>query len=303
VNSRFLTVTAHKLLIRAAIDKGELGQKSFRKWEKLVKLTDVDYPTQIILPAIIHQLSNDKLSMQIRELAKFRRLRSQTFLEAGFRAEQALRNSLIPAAWIKGGAVIARTSMEISNRPIDDIGLLVHSDSAELAASVLQDSGFQALPDSDATETTFKPSQKLPVLVFSDLTGARISLSWQSPDEGASQLSEAALWTRVSRATLLGREITAISPEDLLLQVISTREGGMQAYWVLDAIRLLEDNKMELGMLTKVSKERRLWMKYQIALTRIALYRPDLVPAHYRYMSRVLDFAESLTLRLFRGLL
>jgi len=303
VDDRFSTSKAHKLLIRAAVDKGELGQKSFRQWEKLVKLTDVDYPTQIILPAIIHQLSDDKLSMQIRKLAKFRRLRSQTFLDAGFRAELALEKNLIPVAWIKGGAVIARTSSQISNRPIDDIGLLVRSESAHMAARVLQEAGFRLLPYSDAIGTSLRRSQDLAEMVFSDPTGARISIHWQPTKQGTIQQSEAALWTRVSEAILLGRETKAISAEDLFLQVISTREGGLQAYWVLDAIRLLEDNNLDFRTLAEISRERRLRMKYQIAVTRLALYRPDLVPLHNRYMAPLLDFTESIALRLFRNIL
>lgn len=303
MNDRFSISKAHKLLTLAAVDKGELGQKSFRQWEQLVKLTDVDHPSQIILPAIIHQLSDDKLSIQIRKLAKFRRLRSQTFLEAGFRAELALRKSLIPVAWIKGGAVIARTSSEISNRPMDDIGLLVHSESAEMAARVLQEAGFRSLPYSDAIGTSLRGSYDLAAKVFSDPIGARISLHWQPTKQGSIQQSEASLWTRVSGAILLGRETTAISAEDLFLQVISTREGGLQAYWALDAIRLLEDNNLDFRTLAEISKERRLRMKYEIALTRLALYRPDLVPLHNRYMARLLDFIESIILRLFRNFL
>ena len=303
MDDRFSTSKAQKLLIRAAVDKGELGQKSFRQWEKLVKLTDVDYPTQIILPAIIHQLSDDKLSMQIRKLAKFRRLRSQTFLDAGFRAELALEKNLIPVAWIKGGAVIARTSSEISNRPMDDIGLLVRSESAHMAARVLQEAGFRPTPYSDAIGTSLRRSQDLAEMVFSDPTGARISIHWQPTKQGSIQQSEAALWTRISEAILLGRETTAISAEDLFLQVISTREGGLQAYWVIDAIRLLEDNNLDFRTLAEISRERRLRMKYQIALTRLALYRPDLVPLHNRYMAPLLDFTESIALRLFRNIL
>lgn len=303
MNDRFSISKAHKLLTLAAVDKGELGQKSFRKWEKLVKLTDVDYPTQIILPAIIHQLSDDKLSMQIRKLAKFRRLRSQTFLEAGFRAELALRKSLIPVAWIKGGAVIARTSSEISNRPMDDMGLLVRSESAEMAARVLQEAGFRTPPYSGAISASLRGSHKLASVEFSDPAGAKISLHWQQFKDESSHLLEAALWTRVSGTILLGRETTAISAEDLFLQVISTREGGLQAYWALDAIRLLEDNNLDFRTLAEISKERRLRMKYEIAMTRLALYRPDLVPLHNRYMARLLDFTESFTLRLFRNFL
>jgi hypothetical protein len=301
VNDRFSISKAHKLLTLAAVDKGELGQKSFRQWEQLVKLTDVDHPSQIILPAIIHQLSDDKLSIQIRKLAKFRRLRSQTFLEAGFRAELALRKSLIPVAWIKGGAVIARTSSEISNRPMDDIGLLVHSESAEQAARVLQEAGFRPTPYSGAISASLRGSHKLASVEFSDPAGAKISLHWQQFKDESSHLLEAALWTRISGATLLGRSTTALSSQDLFLQVISTREGGLQAYWVLDAIRLLEDNNMDFRKLAEIARERRLWMKYEIALIRLALYKPDLVPLHNRYLARILDFTESLFLRLFRN--
>ena len=290
----------HSLLICAALDKGEFGQECFFEWANMVQLTDIDYVSQKILPAIVHQLRNDELSKQILKLVKFTRFRSQTFLEAGFRAQDLLSRESIPVAWTSGGAVIARTKVSVSDRALDEVGLLVPTSEVEMVTRTLQESGFQLLPNTGLVDTSLGSDSESNELAFRDLTGAIVNVHWHSPGGRPRSPSEEALWGRVSRAILVGRETFSISPEDLLLQVFAKNGGGNQASWVIDATRILEANEIDFKLLLEISRERRLWLKAQISLTRLALFSPDLTPKVNRYIGPLLEFAEPLIPRFAR---
>lgn len=291
---------ARSLLICAALDKGEFGQECFLEWANMVQLTDIDYVSQKILPAIVHQLKNDELSKQILKLVKFTRLRSQTFLEAGFRAQNLLSKESIPVAWTSGGAVIANTKVSVSDRALDEIGLLVPTSQVEMVTRILQESGFQLLPNTGLVDSSLGSDSESNELAFRDLSGAIVNVHWHSSVGRPRSPSEEALWERVSRAILVGRETFSISPEDLLLQVFARNGGSNQASWVIDATRILEAIEIDFKLLLHISRERRLWLKAQVSLTRLALFSPDLTPKVNRYMAPLLKFAEPLIPRFVR---
>jgi hypothetical protein len=293
-NSQSPVSRAHRLLVCAALDEGAKGQECFIEWANMVQLTDIDYASQRVLPAIVHQLSTDDLSKQILKLVKFTRLRSQSFLEAGFRAEASLTEGSIPSAWVAGGAIIANTEIRVSNRTLDDIGLLVPASKVQASARLLQESGFQLLPNIGLVDASLGSDYGSNVLTLRDETGAKLSIYWHSVDGSHSSPSEEALWARVSRVTLLGRKTFSISPEDLLLQVFLTRGGGNQAYWAIDATRILEANEIDFRLLSNISRERRLWLRTQISLTRLALIRPDLTPSVNVFFAPILRIADQL---------
>lgn len=303
MSSQSSVARQQNLLICAALDKGQLGQEAFDEWSNMVQLTHIDYASQKILPAIVHHLKNDELSKQILKLVKFTRLRSQTLLEAGFRAENSLSKGSVPVAWTKGGAVIASTKVSASTRALDEIGLLVPAGGVATAKRLLQESGFQLLPNTGIVGSYLAGDSTSNELMFRDATGAIVLINWHCLGGRPRPLSEQALWGRVSRVILVGRETFSISPEDLLLQVFSTNGGGNQASWVIDATRILESNQIDFKLLLQISRERRLWLKAQISLTRLAVFRPDLTPKVNRYAAPLLEFVEPLIPRFIRRVL
>lgn len=303
MSNQYSVSRAHRLLICAALDKGEVGQKCFLEWANVVQLGDIDYASQKMLPAILHQLNNDDLSKKILNLIKFTRLRSQTLLESGFRAEDAIKSGAVPVAWATGGAVIASTKVSISTRALDEIGLLVPADKVEIVAKLLQESRFQLLPNPGLVDSSLAEYCKSNVLTFRDTTGAVINIYWHSFGGSSRSPSEAALWGRVSRVTLAGRETFSISPEDLLLQIFAKNGYGNQAHWVIDATNILEATEIDFKLLLSISREKKLWLKAQISLTRLALYRPNLTPVVNRFVAPLLEIAETLTPKNFRDVL
>lgn len=280
---------AHRLLTISAIDKGRTGQECFSKWAKLVELTDIDYASQKMLPAIIHHLNDDDLSKQIMQLVKFTRLRAQTLIESGFHVQEVLQRNSIPFAWTSGGAVMAKTNTRISSRTFDDVGFLVPSSQVESAKRILQESGLQALANHELVDISSVRKGLNNALRLRHPNGAIISLYWNPLSTVSSSGSEEALWNRISKVTLVGRETFSISTEDTLLQVFASIGGGNEACWVIDAISILEANDVDFGLLSQISKERDLWTRTQISLIRLVEFRPDLTPKIYRALASTLS--------------
>ena len=290
----FSTKRAHRLLIQAAVDSGERGAASFRAWRESVRLTDVDYPSQKMLSAVGHHLGHDEVSQQVLKVARFTWLRSQLLLQAGLRAAAALQAEGIPTAWIKGGAVLAWTSTEISKRPMDDVDLLVPLEEVTEATECLNRAGFFSLADRELLECPGLITRNVHAIAFRDSQGAEVDLHWQLLKGDRDEVSEHALWSRSKTATLLGQEIVAISVEDLLVQVIATNREGSDAYWVVDALRLIEDNKVDFAEVLTIARERRLGRMSSIALAIISSFRPGVIPARHRAPAIISRFVDRL---------
>ncbi len=283
----------HKLLIHAAVDNGRKSVDSFEAWKKRIYLTDIDYQSQRVLPSIVDLLSSDELSSQIRKLTRFTWLRSQVLLQAGFRAEEAIRTRNIPVTWIKGCAILARTSTTVVKRTMDDIALLVPKKFSADALQALKEAGFSSLG-------TVKKERRLRLFdhqpsfqTLYDSTGAGVELHWR-PLGGSSKLSsDEAIWERVTSVEILKLRTSAISPEDLFLQVVTKKHEGNGANWVIDAVWVMENNKLDWTTLRRLAREQKVLIKFHLGLTRLAYYKPVLLPTPNRLLAPLLDLIDS----------
>lgn len=303
MESRFSDAREHKLLIHAALDKGQRGHLAFYKWKKRVELTDIDYPSQKMLAAVLHHLSTDTLSQQIREVVKFTWLKSQVLLDAGFRAQNALEGAGIPVAWIKGSAVLAHTSTNTAERPMEDVDLLIPAQYVSQAVHCLQAVGFHSSADFELLHQPDLLTHNSHAIAFKDANGAEVDLHWHAFKGKFEPQLEEALWSRTSQSQLHGNEITVLGLEDLLLQVFATNREGNDAYWVLDAIRIIEENTIDFKLLSKIAKQRRLWVTHYIAFSKIRRYRPTIIPFKLQLIPRFIDFTDTLSNYIFRNLL
>jgi hypothetical protein len=303
LESRFSTDSAHKLLIHAAIDRGEKGSRSFEVWKKRVRMEDIDYPSQKMLAAVSHHLTDDEVSQQVVKVAKFTWLRSQTLLRAGLRAGQALSEGGIPTAWIKGAAVLARTTTKVSERPMDDIDLLIPLDSLPQATLCLNSAGFHSPADQELRNCSERITHNSHAIAFKDSAGAEVDIHWQALKGTRQTAVEEGVWLRASKAKILDQDTLVISPEDLLLHVIATNREGNDAYWVLDAIRIIEDNPLNFDLFLELARERGLGRLSFIALAIIKNFKPRLIPSRYRLMSELVRMGEFLANGLTRNIL
>jgi hypothetical protein len=301
MESRFSRDQLHRLLIRAALDKGKSGKRSFERWKNKIKLTDIDYPSQKMLSAVGHHLAEDEVSRQVLKVAKFTWLRSQMLLQAGFRAEDALRNCGIPVVWIKGAAVLARTSTEVANRQMEDIDLLIPVNQVSMAARCLQQAGFRSSADRELANEPRLITHNTHAIAFKDPTGAEVDLHWQAFKETAGSEDEQELWQRASEAVLINRKTTVISQEDLFVQVIATNREGNDAHWVLDASKILEDNEIDFGLVVDIARTRKLLFSCFVAFSIILSFKPRLIPAKYWALATISEIADYLNAYLLKN--
>jgi hypothetical protein len=301
MESRFSRDQSHRLLIHAALDKGKRGKQSFDRWKKRVSFTDIDYPSQKMLSAVSHHLAEDEVSRQVLKVAKFTWLRSQMLLQAGFRAEDALRSCGIPVVWIKGAAVLARTSTRVSNRQMEDIDLLIPVNQVSMAARCLQEAGFHSSADRELANEPTKITDNTHAIAFKDSTGAEVDLHWRAFKETARSADELELWERASEAVLIDRKTTVISQEDLLVQVIATNREGNDAHWVLDASKILEDNRIDLGLVFHIAKNRKLLFSCFVAFSIISSFKPQLIPMKYKVLAKISEIADHMNSYLLRN--
>lgn len=278
---------SHQLLTRAALDRGPRGRKSFESWRQRVRLTDVDYPSQKMLSAVGHHLTGDLASVQVGKVARFTWLRSQMLLRAGFRAQEALCNAGIPVAWIKGTAVLLRTSTPIATRPMDDIDLLVSLGDVANATACLNAAGFNSGADKELIQCPKLITDNQHGIAFRDVSGAEVDLHWQTFKGAMRRASEHEVWLRSSIVTRFGKSHRVISAEDLLLQIIATNREGNDAYWILDAIRVIESNCIDFPLLLEIAKQRQLWRMCMVGLANISTFRPRAIPVPWRTQSAI----------------
>lgn len=290
----------HKLLIRAALDAGNRGRDSFEAWKKSVNLTDVDYPSQKMLSAIRHHLDDDDVSHQVLKAARFTWLRSQLLINAGLRAGDKLTTEGIPAVFIKGGAILARTRVEISRRPMDDVDLLIRLEHVPHAVKALNQAGFFSDADSELVECPELVTRNTHAIAFRTDDGAEVDLHWQALKGPRNEAAEKALWSRSTHAILLGRQVLALSPEDLLMQVISNNREGSDSYWVLDSLQIIRDNELSFVRLMRIAGERQMRRTVLIALAIISSFDSRAIPLRYRILSmaaRLQDLVSSSILK------
>jgi len=279
----------HKLLMRAALDEGLRGRKSFQIWQARVSLTDVDYPSQKILSAVGHHLIEDDASREVIKIAKFTWLKSQMLLNAGFRAHEVLQKSGIPVAWIKGTAVLFRTATQIATRPMEDIDLLIPLNRVSEATELLNTAGFYSLADKELIQCPDLITRNQHGIAFKDSSGAEVDLHWQAFKGIFCTPCEDALWQRTSIANRFGQKHYVISAEDLLLHVIASNKEGNDVYWVLDAVRIIDNNVIDFSLLFSIARARNLRKLCLVALAIISTFKPKAIPLKYRIRASIVQ--------------
>jgi hypothetical protein len=149
----------------------------------------------------------------------------------------------------------------------------------------LNAAGFHSPADRELVNCPDRITHNLHSLAFKDAAGAEVDLHWQVYKGTRQSVVEQGVWLRTSKAKILDHETLVISPEDLLLHVIATNREGNDAYWVLDAVRIIEDNPLDFDLFIELARERGLGRLVFIALSIIESFKPRAIPRRYRLVS------------------
>ena len=238
--SNFIKSNQHKLLIQSAMSNYNEALIAYREWEKLIEFTDIDYPSQKMLPAVTMNLGYDNVLPEISTAVKFTWFRSQILLTHALKVADLLDDYKIPYMFIKGVAILGHKIRPLELRPMEDIDLVVPIEFVSAATSALMKSGYF----SDADEILLTWPSFITVdkhgFAFKNGNGAEIDLHWRIFKKELTRYSNKRIWKRVQNVEVRGTRVKLISQESLLLSILLTINEGNQASWILDASSLVK---------------------------------------------------------------
>ncbi len=243
--SNFIKSNQHRLLIQSAIGSYEEALIAYKKWEKLIEFTDIDYPSQRMLPAVTMNLGYDNVLPEISTAVRFTWFRSQILLTHALKVADLLDDHKIPYMFIKGVAILGHKIRQLEQRPMEDIDFVVPLEYVSAAASVLMKSGYF----SDADEMLLTWPSFITVdkhaFAFKNEKGAEIDLHWRIFKKELKRNLNKRIWKRVQEVEIRGTRVKVISQESLLLSILLTINEGNQASWILDASSLVKLNSIK----------------------------------------------------------
>ena len=178
------------------------------------------------------------------------RRRNQQLAEELLRLLDLLAANGVAAIAYKGPALAQALYGDLALREFDDLDILVRRRDVLTAKGLLQARGYR--PDCDlapAVEAAFlrAHAQYHRVLTHPG-TGVMVELHWKTdPDFPVERLDDDAWWGRLTVTTLLGRQVRAFSPTELLLILClhSTRHQGYRLGWIGEVAVLLRQGGID----------------------------------------------------------
>ena len=243
--SNFVKSYLHKLLIQSAMSNYDDALIAYREWEKLIEFTDIDYPSQKMLPAITMNLGYDNVLPEISTAVKFTWFRSQILLSHALKIADLLDDYKIPYMFIKGVAILGHKIRPLEQRPMEDIDLVVPIEYVSAATSTLMKSGY--FSDADEmllTWPSFITADKHG-FAFKNEKNAEIDLHWRIFKKELPRYLNKRIWKSVQEVEIRGTRVKLISQESLLLSILLTIKENNQASWILDATSLVKLNSIK----------------------------------------------------------
>ncbi len=149
----------------------------------------------------------------------------------------------IPALPFKGVALAAAVYGNVGLRPAGDLDILIHQRDLDRASAILTARGYslatEMRPDGTPVEEDLCEHQFLqkgPAAIV-------VELRWRlSPSRFRRDLGMDVLWPARRSATLLGKTVPQIGPEEtlVLLCMHGTKHEWLRLFWVADIVQLLD---------------------------------------------------------------
>ena len=282
-----------RLLLEAALGRGEDVASSFAAWTRITDGAPIDAASTRLLPLLEDNLRAHRIDDE--RMLSWQAGRAQTWLDnrnlfheaAGVLA--AFDAAGIDTRVLKGAALAVVAYRDESLRPMSDVDLLVPEIAVHDAMRILNDAGWT--PD-------FAPAEALVPyqhsVGFSNNRGGRCDLHWRLLADGRQRLGDADYWRSPLIFDLAGRTVAALSPSDQLLHVCVHGALWNQTptlRWVADAATLLRAfaGVIDWALLARRIHERGLAAPVQTTLTYLDQVIHGLVPANGLELIRSVD--------------
>jgi hypothetical protein len=250
------------LLLRAALlDDGPAAQA----WNKLRRNLDLDhlaegsYPIMPLIAARMPVIGpNDSLTARINGLRRHSWYRNQLALDRLASVLRSLQQVGIETMVLKGPAAATRYYSHLALRPVSELDVMVHADSAPAALAALADAGWACVSQAPASVLRRGAAR------FEDGDGQGCRLHWQMPPElllASSPASSADdFWDGAVPLQIGDVTTRALNPTDELLHVCTagaTVDPRMHLQWAADALMILRSAGAELDWARLVDQARR----------------------------------------------
>lgn len=238
---------------RRFVSGGESGEvlRAFHcgfDWDLLLPMAEQHHVTAL-LNHELDRVCPDRIPDALR--ARFERQARSNLIHTAMLARvlDLLDRNAIPAVPLKGPALAVLAYGELTLRAFTDLDLMIRRQDVPQAKDLLLGAGFRLESDlhwSCASACLRSKEGELSFLRQDD--GLRLDLHWRLlPDYFASSLDSDRLWEHLGVMRLAGREVPALSSEDLLLFLCA--HGGKHRWeclgWICDVALVLQRTRVD----------------------------------------------------------
>ncbi len=233
-----------ELLLKACLFNGVAAIDSWRAWQSLIDVEDIDVGSQRLLPLAYQNLSAQDVAAT--ELERYRGVARYIWYDNHRKMLQtravldAFAEAQIPVMLLKGLALVPLYYRNWALRPTNDLDLMVPPQLAGAAGEVLERngwrSGYSRLLKSAAYRTTIH------AMSFVGEAGDSLDLHWHALLDWCSEDADTTFWEAAQVLPLNGCNVLALGDTDQFFQIIvhtPRRDPIAPIRWVADATMLL----------------------------------------------------------------
>lgn len=230
------------LLLHSALGKNNQAITAWRSWKSSVDINSLDPASFRLLPLLFSNLSNlgveDTLLPRLKGVFRMSWYKNKMiFLQAGMLLDFLQRND-IPTLLLKGAALQHIYYQKPGSRPMDDIDVLIPTNRAEPVMSLLQRSGWQAVPGWEPGWIKIKHGWNI-----RNKAGYTVDLHWNLLSESIGPRLDLPFWEKAESLSFAGIPTQVLNPTDQLFHTcvhgIIPVAAIASIRWIADAVMIL----------------------------------------------------------------
>ncbi len=255
---------AESLLLQACLEDGETAIQAWRAWQETTPFEDIDLGSRRLLPLLHNNLR--RLGVDDPILTKYEGLRKLYWFQNRllmFQLEGILEtfseNKIRPLL-IKGCALNALGLFEPGLRPMTDMDIVIRTDQALQAVSLIEKLGWQtdsgqdrSYNQSDLRFSYQGKFEKEPKLV--------VELHWETASQFYRGHPSDTSWSNATSIQVAGYPCYVLNPADHLLLVLAhggSEDSVSSIRWVTDAVAILNAQEIDWDYFVLQAKQHRL---------------------------------------------
>lgn len=265
---------SRQLLVMAAGHANETrAVEALVEWLSTTDIDSCHFPEQRLLVRIASRFPETRLKVaeraRLNGIVRLLWTRSRLTLDNAAPALKALREAGVELLVLKGMALTALNMQNLKGRIAHDVDILVRGSDVPAALSTMDRSGWRSARGESGLflmkrGAAFRSLNFLKA-PFGDIDLHTRAYHTAKPDSAP----ETGLWTRSSRAELLGIDVRVPSATDRL--VIAIAHGALDAHrhsdWLIDCAQIAGESEVDWPLVVSLSTELAIPAEVTLALT------------------------------------